>query len=162
MDVSVVNPFLKSAINMFEHMFNITPTYGMPFLVPPNGAHRWELSGVIGIVGDSKGVLILRVTKTFGQKLLASTGIEIEDEFDRPMVMREMISELVNIISGNALEDLEDKNIDITPPITVQGLNHQIAWPSNAPIIGVPFFSSYGPFEIQINIISKKDKSWIQ
>ena len=159
MDVSVVNPFLKSAINMFEHMFNITPTYGKPFIVPPNGTHRWELSGVIGIVGDSKGVLILRVTKTFAQKLLDSTGIKIGDESDRPTVMREMVSELINIISGNALEGLEDKNVKITPPITVQGLNHQIAWPSNAPIIGVPFFTSFGPFEVQINMISKKDKS---
>ena len=144
---------------MFEHMFNITPTYGKPFIVSPNGTHRWELSGVIGIVGDSKGILILRVTKTFAQKLLDTTGIKIENESDRPMVMREMVSELVNIISGNALEGLEDKNVKITPPITVQGLNHQIAWPSNAPIIGVPFFTSFGPFEVQINMISKKDRS---
>jgi chemotaxis protein CheX len=159
MDVSIVNPFLKSSINMFEHMFQITPTYGKPFIVAPNGSHRWELSGVIGIIGCCKGVVILRVTRALALKLLAITGIEIENEADRPMIMREMISELVNIISGNALGDLEDKDIDITPSITIQGENHQIAWPSNAPVIGVPFLTPYGPFEMQINIISNKDKT---
>lgn len=152
MDVTIINPFLTAAINMFEHMFHFTPTYGKPFIVSPNGNHRWEISGVIGIVGDSEGVLILRVTKLFAKKLLQKSGIEGINEDEQAQVMREMISELVNIISGNALQDLQDKNIKITPPLTVQGEHHSISWPANTPIIGVPFSSSFGSFEMQISI----------
>lgn len=157
MDVSVVNPFLKAAINMFESMFNFTPTYGKPFIVSPEGNHRWEISGVIGIVGDSEGLLILRVTKLFALKLLQNSGVEVTDKLEQAQVMREMISELVNIISGNALRDIKDKNIEITPPLTIQGVNHTISWPANTPIIGVPFFSSFGSFEMQISVNSIRD-----
>ena len=157
MDVTVVNPFLESAINMFEQMFGITPEHGKPFIVTPNANHRWEVSGVIGIVGSTEGILLLRVTRLFAMKLLEKSGITVTDDAERQEVMREMISEFVNIISGNALSRLGDKDIDITPPVTVQGENHSISWPVNAPIIGVPFLTKYGPFEMQINLCTKKE-----
>ncbi|MCP4156952.1 MAG: chemotaxis protein CheX [bacterium] len=141
MDVSVVNPFLKAAMNMFNEMFGITLTFGKPFIVTPFGNHRWEISGVIGIVGDSEGVLVLRVTKVFAQKLLEKSGLIIEEDSERAQVLYEMISEFVNIISGNALAEMGDRNVGITPPIAIHGLNHTIACPIKTPLIGVHFFS---------------------
>lgn len=152
MNVSIVNPFLEATMNMFEKMFSITPTYGKPFLVSPDANHRWEVSGVIGIVGETEGILVLRVTKVFAMKLLEKSNIIIQEESEKPQIMREMISEFVNIISGNALSKLGDKDISVTPPFSVQGANHTIAWSSSNAIIGVPFLTKYGPFEMQINL----------
>lgn len=157
MDVSTINPFLNASINMFEHMFDFTPDYGKPFIVTPGGNHRWEISGIIGLVGESEGLLVLRMTKLFAMKLLEKSEISIVDEQERAQVMREMVSEFVNIISGNALEQLKGKNVSITPPLTIQGVNHTISWPANTPIIGVPFFSNFGTFEMQISVTSIKD-----
>ncbi len=152
MDVSIVNPFLNTTINLFVEMFNLTPEYGKPVLVSPIGNHRWEISGVIGIVGESKGVIVLRVTSNFARKLLQLSGVRVSEPEEIPHILREMIGEFVNIISGNALPELKGKNIDLTPPVVIQGQNHTISWPNQTPIVGVPFVTKYGPFEIQICI----------
>jgi chemotaxis protein CheX len=157
MDASIINPFLNSAMRLFHDMFFLTPTYGKPFLVEPGASHRWEISGVIGIVGSHEGIVVLRVTTVLATKLLEKSGLVFTDEAERLQTMNEMISEFVNIISGGALPELKDKDVELTPPFTVKGKNHTLSWPGKAPIIGVPFFTNYGPFEMQVSIVSRKD-----
>lgn len=154
MDVSVVNPFLNASIQLFKNMFGITPTYGKPYVVEPAPSHRWEISGVIGITGDHEGVIVFRITRVLAKKLLEMSGVEVTDPTETPQVIREMVGELTNIISGNALPDCSDKNIDITPPAVVQGKDHNISWRCSCPIIGVPFNTKYGPFEVHICLSS--------
>ncbi len=152
MDAGVINPFLNSTINLFEQMYSIEPSNGAPFIVEANKNHRWEISGIIGIVGESRGIVVLRITTILAVKLLEKSGLTIQNQNERPKLINEMIGEFVNIISGNALPELGNKNIELTPPFTVQGKNHSISWPSKTPIIGVPFSTSSGPFEVQISI----------
>ncbi len=137
-------------------MYALTPTYGKPFLVDNSGGHRWEISGVIGMVGSYEGIVVLRVTTVLATKLLEKSGLVITEESERLQIMNEMISEFVNIISGTALPEIKDKNIELTPPFTVKGKNHTLSWPSKAPVIGVPFFTNWGPFEVQVSIIEQK------
>jgi len=156
MDVSVVNPFLNSTIRLFKEMFHINPTYGKPFIVAPNGNHRWEISGIIGIVGEHEGVIVFRITSLLAQKLLQLSGVSTKDPEETDQVLREMIGEFANIISGNAIAEIQHRKIEITPPVVIQGKNHNISWQFEAPIIGVPFVTSYGPFEVQICIPYQK------
>lgn len=154
MDVSIVNPFLNAAIQLFKGMFGISPSHGKPFVVEPRETHRWEISGVIGITGESEGVIVFRITKVLANKLLEMSGVEIDDPEEKPQVLREMVGELANIISGKALPECSDRQIDITPPVVVQGKNHAISWQCKQAIIGVPFVTKYGPFEVQICLSS--------
>ncbi len=154
MDSSIINPFLKTTITTFSQMINVTPTLGKPFLAKPEMKHTWEISGIIGIVGDIEGVLVLRVTEEFASKLLEATGMTFENDEEKTTLTTGIITEIVNVISGNALPLLNANVLDITPPIVIQGINHTISWPSTSPIIGVPFNSDMGPFEIQISITS--------
>jgi len=155
MDVKIINPFLNGTINLFSEMLSLQPTFGEPFLVKNHGTHRWEISGIIGLVGDSEGIVVLRVTNLLAEKLLLKSQVTVSDDSEKARVIREMVSELVNIISAKALYELADSNIKLTPPFTVQGKNHEISWPSRTPIIGVPFQTKYGPFEVEISISSK-------
>ena len=152
MDTQIINPFLIATIEVFDEMFNYKAECGKPFIQKLERGHRWEVSGIIGIVGDSEGILVLRLTKSFAMKLVQATGLEYQDEEEFEDLLRGLIGELVNIISGKAISKLLDKDVDITPPITIQGINHSITWPNLAPIIALPFFTPHGSFEVQISV----------
>ena len=152
MDSSIINPFLKTTITTFVQMFNITPTLGKPFLAKKEMKHKWEISGIVGVVGDIEGVLVIRVTKDFATKLIVESGMTFDNDEEKEIITTGVITEIVNVISGNALPLLNAAVIDITPPVVIQGLNHTISWPSTSPIIGVPFNTTIGDFEIQISI----------
>lgn len=154
MDSKIINPFLKTTITTFSQMFDFSPVLGKPFLVKDLLEHNWEISGIIGIVGDIEGILVIRLTKDFSNKLLKMSGMEYDNEEERDEIKRALVAEVANVISGNALPLLTADRLDITPPIVIQGVNHTISWPSNSPKIGVPFSSEIGDFEILISITS--------
>lgn len=159
MDVTIVNPFLKTTINMFLEMFHFKPNYGKPHVVSSFGNHRWEISGVIGLVGSVQGVVVIRLTKVLAERLLHKSGLETSSPEEESQLIDEMVGEFVNIISGNALDELSGRDLDISVPVTIQGKNHTIAWPNRGPIIGIPFYTPYGPFEVQVNISSEDRKT---
>lgn len=154
MDATVINPFLKSAINMFKEMFHFTPEYGKAYLVEGFGNHRWEISGVIGIVGKTEGVIVIRLTRSLAFKLLKESGMKAETPEEINGLINGMVGEFANIISGNAINMITQDKVDVTVPITIQGTNHTISWPNKGAIIGIPFYTPHGPFEMQINISS--------
>ena len=151
-DAKIVNPFLNGTIKVFQEMLFLEPEYGTPFIVDRIANHRWEITGIIGMVGAGEGIVALRLTNFLLEKLLEKTGLQIDSEKERPGIMNGLISELVNVISSKATAELGDYDIRLTPPFTVQGQNHKISWPSSTPIIGVPFRTKYGPFEVELSI----------
>ncbi|MBN2617870.1 MAG: chemotaxis protein CheX [Spirochaetales bacterium] len=152
MDASIINPFLVSTINLFKEMFGIKIENGNPYIAKSNGNHRWDVSGVIGVVGETEGVIVIRFTRTLAFKLLIESGLDDKSMTNTDELIRGMVGEFANIISGNAINSMKNKKVDITVPITIQGENHTISWPAKAPIISVPFTSPYGPFEVQISL----------
>ncbi len=154
MDAKIINPFLMSAINMFKEMFNFTPENGKPYLVEGFANHRWDISGVIGIVGSTEGVIVIRLTRSMAFRLLIESGLKTDDAEETNSMINGMVGEFANIISGNALNMISSKKVDVTVPITIQGTNHTISWPNKGPIVGIPFYTPFGPFEIQVNLSS--------
>lgn len=154
MDSKIINPFLKTTMTTFSQMFNFMPTLGKPFLVKDVLQHDWNISGIIGIVGDVEGILVIRFTEELAQKLLEASGMEYSNIDERDEIKRALVAEIANVISGNALPLLDAARLDITPPVVIQGENHTISWPSNSPKIGIPFSSEMGNFEMQISITS--------
>ncbi len=154
MDSTIINPFLKTTITTFTQMFGFAPKLGRPFLVKQQLTHGWNISGIIGIVGDIEGILVMRLTEEFALKLLELSGMGYEDQEECDELKRALVAETVNVISGNALPLLKADMVDITPPVVIQGENHTISWPSSSPKIGIPFSTDFGEFEIQISITS--------
>lgn len=151
-DAQIVNPFLNGTLRVFREMLFFEPDYGKPFLVKDSSAHRWEISGIIGMVGDGEGIVALRIPSVLAEKLLDKTGVIVENEAERPKILNGFVSELVNMISSRATADLGKYDLRLTPPFTVQGKNHRISWPAKKPIIGVPFRTVYGSFEVEVSI----------
>jgi chemotaxis protein CheX len=150
MDVALINPFLSAAMSLFDQMFDLSATPGAPFILDPKSAHRWEITGLLGVTGDYQGIICFRLHRILADKMLAKSGVETNGEEERLDMANEMVGELTNIISGNAAGNLPDCAIEVSPPAVIIGENHMISWPRSIPIIGIPFTTQSGPFEVDV------------
>ncbi len=149
MDASVINPFLGASIEMFQTMFQIEAVPGPPYIMGKEVAHRWEISGVIGVTGGYQGIVAIRLSRLLANKMLERSGITTSSEEEREQTLYGMIGELINIIAGNATNEIPQA-VDITPPIVVYGQNHSFAWPRAIPVIAIPFATTLGALEIAV------------
>ncbi|MFP4115320.1 MAG: chemotaxis protein CheX [Spirochaetota bacterium] len=154
MKAIIINPFLDATINLFRRMFHLDPQPGTPHLVEAFGNHRWEVSGVISFLGSNIGVVVIRMPHLLADKLLERSGILVDSADQREQMINEMVGEFTNIIAGNAVGPLSKQGIELemSPPIVVQGKNHRIHWPNHAPIIGMPFTTEVGPFSVDVSM----------
>lgn len=150
MDVTIINPFLTATLNMFQSMFSIEAQAGTPYLLGTEVKHRWEISGILGLTGDYQGLVGFRLPRLLADRMLEKSGIVTHSEEERQETVYGMIGELTNIISGNATSAIVGVSIDISPPVVVMGENHHIAWPKTMPVVGIPFTSPNGPFEVDV------------
>ncbi|MBU0937083.1 MAG: chemotaxis protein CheX [Spirochaetes bacterium] len=152
MNAAIINPFLSSSLDLFREMFDIEATAGQPYVLADQLSHRWEISGILGITGDCQGILAFRLPRVLADKLLEKSGVSSANEEERKDTVNGMVGELTNIISGNASSKFDNISIDISPPVVILGENHRIAWPKIAPVIAIPFTTTFGPFEVDVCI----------
>ncbi len=150
MDVTIINPFLNAVQDVYRQMFFLETVAAPAFVLEEHATHRWDISGILGVTGDYAGIVCFRLHKMLAEKLLEIAGIEFFSDEERQDTMYEMIGEVTNIVSGNAASKLGDINVEISPPAVVMGKNHKIAWPRGIPVIGIPFSTPKGPFEVDV------------
>lgn len=149
MGAKLINAFLTEGMNTFESMFGIKATNKEPHILNVTSGHPWEISGLLGITGKSKGVVAFRLHKTLANKMLELSGLECTKENYEEMSIS-LVSEFTNVIAGHAVSVVQDMDLDISPPFCVMGHNHEIAWPKNYPVIAIPFVTQQGPFEVDV------------
>jgi len=152
-NAAYVNPFLSATIKLFEQTFAFTPEVGEVYLEERGHKHRWDISAVMVLTGNAIGVVAIRLTRYLADKLLTRTGVQWKSEDERESLMSGMVGELVNIIAGNASSELADYNIEISVPLVIQGENHTVSWPDDAPIVAIPFTTPFGPFLVNVSIL---------
>ena len=149
-DVNVVNPFLTACENAFKSMFSLNPQHKAPYLVDVIAGHPWEISGIVGLTGDYTGVVAFRLHKILADKMLQNSNVTIGSEDNKDEIVSELVSEFTNIISGNAISAIKEKNINISPPVVISGKGHMISWPKNYPVVAIPFITEHGTFEVDV------------
>ncbi len=150
MDVSLINPFLSACEDTFATMFNIIPQHKPPYLLNPISAHSWEISGIVAVSGDVTGVVAFRLHKILADKMLDISGVSVDSPEEKDEMAGQLVSELTNIITGNAVSAITTKNISVSAPVIRSGENHVIPWPRTTRIIGVPFYTRQGAFEVNV------------
>jgi chemotaxis protein CheX len=158
MKVEYINPFVAATQNVFKMMMNIDITAGKPYLFDPmTGAHSYDISGIIGLSGETTGAVVLSFTKLCALKVVSEfSGMEIKI-FDQTVV--DAIGELINIVAGNAKKDLKDFKLTISLPSVVTGHSHRLNWPTGVPVIMIPFTSPMGEFSIGVSLREPTKKS---
>lgn len=150
MDVKIINPFLNATLQTFKQMFQVESKNNEPFVVDVMSGHQWEVSGLLGVTGDYSGVVAVRLHKTLAFKLLELSGLTDIHPDEKLELSQELVSEVTNIISGSAVSALSGYNLTVSPPVTITGKDHVISWPKNYPVVGIPFNTSYGPYEVDV------------
>jgi chemotaxis protein CheX len=144
-----INPFLKASINLFKEYLGLQAVAGKPHLLgDPKDLDL--VSGIIGLAGDTRGAVVLSfsretaiaiVSKMAGQEYKALSN-EVLDG----------VGELINIIAGNAKQDLLDFRIDISLPGVITGSSYKIRWPEGIPVVAIPFTTELGSFSVNVSL----------
>lgn len=150
MKVEYINPFLDSAKLVFEQMIQVSPDRGdleIRELINVED-HLWIK---IGVKGEMNGHVYLGIEEEVALRLVSVmmggfTVTELDD------MSKSAISEIGNMISGNASTILYEKGIgvDITPPQLLSSRDHTY----NGQVLSVPLMlSSIGRIDLQVAII---------
>lgn len=150
MDAKVINAFLTAGMNTFQSMFGIKAEPKEAHLLDLRTGHPWDISGILCVRGNCHGIVVFRLHKILAGKMLQMSGVNCKPEEFVNMEI-ELVKEFTNIISGNAVSELKDVYLDITPPTIVTGHNHEINWSERLPVIAIPFATSKGPFEVDVS-----------
>lgn len=149
MEIKHIEPFIDATVNMFRDMLGLESEYRTPYIMDKNETHDWDISGIIGIGGDSKGVIVISFEAGLAKKITAMlTGSDEASEDD----IVDAVGELVNIVAGNAKKGLEQFHLNISLPSIVRGVDHEISWPSNTPIVSIPFSLPQGRFQLSVGL----------
>jgi chemotaxis protein CheX len=149
MKAEYINPFLESAKIVIEQMINIRPTTGQLGIKDIKFVEKY-IWIQIGITGQMQGDIVFGLHEVVALKLVsAMMGGFVLTEMDE--MGRSAISELGNMISGNASTMLYNQGVrvDITPPKVVQSVTAAGFIPKKALTIPL-IIEGIGELEIQV------------
>lgn len=138
MKSEMINPFLGAAVNVISTMAMLEPSPGKPYLKADKKASG-DISGVIGLTGDKKGVIVLSFSAQAACKIVGSMLGEEYTELNPDI--SDAVGELTNMISGDARRRLAELGYTFEAglPTIISGKGHQIESVTNGPVIVMPF-----------------------
>ena len=104
------------------------------------------------LVRSLNGFAALRMSKVLTKKLIEKTGLSFFDENEKDTLAVDMLKEVLNVITGNFLTELESANATVSLPFISQGKDHILKLPT-IPVIAIPYISSFGPFLVLTGIV---------
>jgi len=125
MKAELINPFLESARFVIEQVANVKPTTGQ-LSVKNIGLLDQYIWIQIGMTGQLEGDIVFGLEEAAALKVVsAMMGGFILQEMNE--IVHSAISELSNMISGNATTLLYNQGVkvDITPPKLMESLQRQ-------------------------------------
>ncbi len=152
MKVEYINPFLASMISVFDTVLGCAVTRGTPFL--KHGAQpEYEISGVIGLSGKAKGVVVLSLCREAAlsatEAMLGERPPEINSD------VTDAVGELANMVAGSAKAKLERLEMSVSLPTVIVGKSHSIEFPKAIVPICIPFDSPWGPVAATIGLVEQ-------
>ncbi|MDD5067002.1 MAG: chemotaxis protein CheX [bacterium] len=151
-DLTLVNPFLSAAYDVFKQIFNCELRKGQ-ITIKQEPLAAYEIAILIGITGDMyTGVVIYSMKKYSAVKIAQSLDpnahiTEGNESF------ADALGELANIISGNAMSEFAKNgvNLTITTPSLIKGEAFEIHLLKQTTLCA-EMISPFGVLEINVAI----------
>ena len=151
MRVEYVSPFVDSAVSILAQIAGLRAERGQLGL-RESTAPKFEVAVILGIVGQVRGQVVYAMELTTAKELASQMmgGFPVE-EFDE--MSKSAISELGNMITGNASPMLESQGIkcNISPPTLITGKDVEITSVKIQTLI-VPLTLHIGTLEIAVGV----------
>ena len=149
-----IMPFVEATQNVFQEFFGVTPELGTPYFVNKQEPSNWDISGIIGIAGESKGVIVLSINESVAMTLTGRLTEKKITSLNDAVI--DTIAEVTNIIAGNSKRGFEEYRLKISLPSIVRGKEHEIFWPKqDIPILSIPFSVPEGKFMLFVGLEKK-------
>lgn len=149
MKVEYINPFVTASFDILKAVGNYNPVKGK-LVLKNKPVPSYGVSVIVGVIGEVKGQVIYSLSEETAKNIASAMmmGMPV-DAFDE--MAKSAISELSNMITGNASTALASQGleIDISPPTLVTGNNVMITTGTVQTIV-VPVETEAGIFEINI------------
>lgn len=141
MNIEYINPFIEASQTVLKQIASIEARLGKVYL-KTSPYKSEDIIIMVGLTGKIRGQAIFSMSRDYGMKIASCMmmGMQVT-EFDE--ISKSAISELANMIMGNAATLLYNRgiNIDITPPSLLMGENMQIT-PNRMKTICIPLLIS--------------------
>lgn len=150
-DVTMVNPFLASASEVFRQLFKCELTRGQISIRKDPSATN-DVAIIIGITGASHtGVVVFSMKTVTARKMVNMLDPSIAG--DRDKAFSDALGEVANIICGNAMAIFTAQNIElnITTPSVITGQAFEIHLLEQTTLCA-EMHSPFGPIEINVAI----------
>lgn len=151
MKAEIINPFLESARIVIEQVIRVSPSTGH-LTVKIIEFVKDDIWIQVGMTGQLSGNVVFGLKETVALKIVsAMMGGAILSKMDD--MGKSAISELSNMISGNASTILSNQgvNVDITPPVIVNPQDNPLFFSKKA--LSIPLMmDGIGELDIQVMI----------
>ncbi|MCL2791837.1 MAG: chemotaxis protein CheX [Spirochaetaceae bacterium] len=149
-----IMPFVEATQNVFQDFFGVTPELDTPYIVKKEETSNWDISGIIGIAGESKGVIVLSINEQLVTALTSRLVGRKITTLDDDVI--DTIGEITNIIAGNSKKGFEEYRLKISLPSIIRGREHTVFWPKqDIPILSIPFSVPEGKFMLFVGLEKK-------
>jgi chemotaxis protein CheX len=109
-----VRTFVEGTTNFFETSAQQAATVGSPYLVTDGKPGTYEYTGIIGISGARKGIVYFTARRAMLTVLL----MRMQETDSSEEIIKDLVGEVANTISGNARRDF-GKNFIISVPTVI-------------------------------------------
>ena len=120
-NVTLVNPFIKSAVDVFKQLFS-TPLTKKDLRLKKDPTASYEVAIIIGISGKKHtGVVVYSMKKYTALKMIGVLDPDMKPNDSE--YFSDAVGEVANIISGNALSAFAKNKIEmnLTTPTVIVG-----------------------------------------
>lgn len=156
MSAELMNPFYRATREVFSLMLDLDVQRGMEQLHQDHAEREHTKAYVsIGITGDLEGSIMYAFPESMTLEMVKiMSGMEMEtlDDF-----VASALSEIVNIISGNAVTDfsLNDYSCDILPPVIEVGVMPPVRPIVSGHVLVLPIDTLIGPLRVEVDLRKK-------
>ncbi|MDF2923975.1 MAG: CheC domain protein [Paenibacillaceae bacterium] len=154
MNTELVNPFYKATREVFQLMLDLEIHRGVEQILNEGSSNKKAYVS-IGIIGDLEGSILYCFPESMTLEMVRiMSGMEMEtlDDF-----VASALSEIVNIISGNAVTDFSESHYacDILPPV-IQVSEQPPEWNViSGRVLVLPIQTVIGPMRVEVDLRKK-------
>lgn len=148
--VDFVGPFQQAVVNTLKNVCNMKVEVCKPRLKKPMAEASGDISAVMDLYGERKGVFVLTFEKQCAlgifNRMLGLSLSHVDEQ------VTDAVGELANIISGAGRRRLANMGFILSAsiPTVVAGDGHTIGHKIEGPRIMAPFKTQYGEFGVEI------------
>ncbi|MES2673209.1 MAG: chemotaxis protein CheX [Pseudomonadota bacterium] len=135
MSEQTLQVFIDGAVRFFEHTNDKEVKVGTPYLVENINPAAYDVTGIIGISGPSRGCVYFTAPRILLKHLLLSIG----ETDTRSENLFDLVGEVANTISGNA-RSIFGHEFMISVPVMLEGAPSNIHLPEKSRSYVIPIY----------------------